>query len=501
MSLPVNIINLLSGKTIESERIEYKKGWNPGAVYRTICAFANDFSNIGGGYIIVGVEAENGIAVRPVVGVDENQIDSIQKEMINMNNLINPVYHPKLSIEEVDGKKIIVIWVPGGPNRPYEVPEEIKAREKKYAYYIRRYGSTVKASKEEREELLSIANQVPFDDRTNIQASVNDISYVLLKEHMRQTGSRLLISMDHSPISDVLEQMELLSGPPEQLYPRNVALMLFSDKPEKYFPCSRVEVVHFPKGEADPEFEEVPPISGPVQQMIANTLNYFKTNVLRERIRKVKGQAEAIRVWNYPYEALEEALVNALYHRDYQVREPVEIRIYPHSITIINYGGPDRSIKLEAFQKGSVKPRRYRNRRLGDFLKELELTEGKATGIPLIRKALRENGSPDPVFDTDDDRSFFEVQFLIHADFEGEMIIPDFDKEKTTQIKSLILSKNAKAIINLIGKNANITIVDMAEEIGITTRAVEKNIAQLKKYNVIERVGTQQSGYWKISKE
>jgi ATP-dependent DNA helicase RecG len=447
------------------------------------------------------LKEENGIAVRPVEGIDENQIDSIQKEMINLNNLINPVYHPKLGIEEVDGKKILVIWIPGGPNRPYEVPEEIKAREKKYAYYIRRYGSTVKASKEEREELLSLANQVPFDDRPNIQASVNDISYVLLKEHLRQTSSRLLSSMDHSPITDILEQMELLSGPPEQLYPRNVALMLFSDKPEKYFPYTRVEVVHFPKGEADPEFEEIPPISGPVQQIIANTLNYFKTNVIRERIRKVKGQAEAIRVWNYPYEALEEAIVNALYHRDYQVREPVEIRIYPNSITIINYGGPDRSIKLEAFQKGLVKPRRYRNRRLGDFLKELDLTEGKATGIPLIRKALRENGSPEPVFNTDDDRSFFEVQFLIHTDFEGEVIIPDFDKEKTTQIKSLILNKNAEAIIHLIGKNANITIVDMAEEIGITTRAVEKNIAQLKKYNLIERVGTQQSGYWKISNE
>lgn len=236
--------------------------------------------------------------------------------MINLNNLINPVYHPKLGIEEVDGKKILVIWIPGGPNRPYEVPQEIKAREKKYAYYIRRYGSTVKASKEEREELLSIANQVPFDDRPNIQASIADISYVLLKEHLRQTGSRLMASIDHSSITDLLVQMELLYGPPEQLYPRNVALMLFSDKPEKYFPYTRVEIVHFPKGEADPEFEEIPPVSGPVQQIIANTLNYFKTNVIRERIRKVKGQAEAIRIWNYPYEALEEAIVNALYHRD-----------------------------------------------------------------------------------------------------------------------------------------------------------------------------------------
>jgi ATP-dependent DNA helicase RecG len=147
-----------------------------------------------------------------------------------------------------------------------------------------------------------------------------------------------------------------------------------------------------------------------------------------------------------------------------------------------------------------VKPRRYRNRRLGDFLKELDLSEGKATGIPLIRKALRTNGSPDPVFNTDDDRTFFEVQFLMHPDFEDEFFRNENDKMEQTATKPMILSKNAEAILNHIEENAHITIVELAEEIGITTRAVEKNVAQLKKHNLIERVGFHQSGYWKIVK-
>ncbi len=53
--LHLNIEDLLSARTVESERIEYKEGWNPDAIYRSICAFANDFDNIGGGYILVGV--------------------------------------------------------------------------------------------------------------------------------------------------------------------------------------------------------------------------------------------------------------------------------------------------------------------------------------------------------------------------------------------------------------------------------------------------------------
>ena len=51
--------------------------------------------------------------------------------------------------------------------------------------------------------------------------------------------------------------------------------------------------------------------------------------------------------------------------------------------------------------------------------------------------------------------------------------------------------------MKLIEKKPHITIVELAEEIGITTRAVEKNVARLKKNNIIERVGFQQSGYWK----
>lgn len=78
--LHINVSDLIAGKTVESERIEYKKGWNPNAIYRSICAFANDFNDIGGGYIIIGVEEKNGKPVLPVHGVNEELIDKIQKE-------------------------------------------------------------------------------------------------------------------------------------------------------------------------------------------------------------------------------------------------------------------------------------------------------------------------------------------------------------------------------------------------------------------------------------
>jgi ATP-dependent DNA helicase RecG len=86
MALPINIEDLLNKRKIESNRIEFKKGWNPDRIYRTICAFANDFDNIGGGYILVGVEEENGIAKRPVTGIPDAELDKIQKAMVGFNN-------------------------------------------------------------------------------------------------------------------------------------------------------------------------------------------------------------------------------------------------------------------------------------------------------------------------------------------------------------------------------------------------------------------------------
>lgn len=72
MALPINIEDLLSKQKVESNRIEFKAGWNPSSVYHSICAFVNDVDNLGGGYILIGVEEENGIAVRPVKGLEDN---------------------------------------------------------------------------------------------------------------------------------------------------------------------------------------------------------------------------------------------------------------------------------------------------------------------------------------------------------------------------------------------------------------------------------------------
>lgn len=108
-----------------------------------------------------------------------------------------------------------------------------------------------------------------------------------------------------------------------------------------------------------------------------DALDYIKATVIEEKVVKIQGKAESERFFNYPYNALEEALVNAVFHKSYREEEPVEIRIYVDSIQILNYPGLAKWINLEKFETGKIRGRKYRNRRIGELFKEIDLSEKK----------------------------------------------------------------------------------------------------------------------------
>ena len=184
---------------------------------------------------------------------------------------------------------------------------------------------------------------------------------------------------------------------PEALFPKNVGLLFFNDQPHKFFPATQIDVVWFPDGPGGDRFEEKE-FRGPLSVILSEAIGYIERNYLKETVVKVPHKPQAERFWNFPIGAIEEALVNAIYHRSYQEREPVEVRITVEELMVLSYPGADRSIRMEDFKRGQAVSRRYRNRRIGEFLKELDLAEARSTGVPKIFRAMRRNGSPDPVF-------------------------------------------------------------------------------------------------------
>ena len=509
MELEFDIEDLLRKNNIESDRIEFKKGWNPDDIYRTICAFANDFDNIGGGYIVVGVEEKNGMAVRPVCGIPLDQMDSIQKEMVGYNRKIHPAYYPKIIHESVDGKNILVIWVPAGAERPYKTTEHVTSKnDNNYKYFIRYGSSSVVATTEQERELLSLSSNEPFDVQGNPKASLGDISPVLLEAHLKETGSKLAEQIPVIGVRGVLEQMELLDGPPELARVKNVALMMFCDHADKFFPYMQVEIVRFPNGSIkDPKnFIEIPPIKGTVPQIIRRTMEKLQDMVIAEYVQKVSGKMEANRFLSYPYEALEEAVVNAFYHRDYMCYEPVQIEIEPDCIRIISYPGIDRSVSKQVIEKGErFRTRRYRNRRLGEFLKELDLTEGRCTGIPTIQGMLERNGSPKAVFETDDDRLSLCVTIPIQPEYYKGMdrvATTQSTTQSTTQLTTQSsLPENALKIYKLISEDVSLTQKAISKILDMNVNTVKYHVRSLMKNGFISRNGNSRNGEWIINKE
>lgn len=506
MALHLNIEDLLNGKAVENNRLDYKEGWNPDAIYRTICAFANDFEDTGGGYIVVGVKEENGRAIRPVHGIDPQRIEPIEKEMVGLNNLIQPYYQPRLFIEEVDGKTILIIKVAAGERRPYKVPDYVTAKQKNFNYYIRYNSSCIIPKNEYEEELRSLANRVPFDDRGNADIKIEDISTVILRDHLVTVKSALANEdMSGKNLWNILDQMDLLENTPDGPLIKNVAAMMFCANPEKFFKYAQVEIVIFPEGrERNPNnMIEVPVIKGCVPKMIADTLNYLNVNIVKKNILKRKYDEHSDKTFNYPYQALEEAVVNALYHRDYQDREPVEITIEPDKISILSFSGPNHTISMEAIHEGKLlRSRRYRNRRLGEFLKELNLTEGRSTGIPTIQEELANNGSPAATIETDDARSYFIIDIPCHPDFRESKIMPNGENNCPKDCPKE-LTERQQVIIALIREDNLLTSQKIAQKISqkesVSERTIKSELSKLKNMGILRREGGRKDGYWVIA--
>lgn len=434
MPLPINIEDLINKRIVESNRIELKEGFNPDAIIRSICAFANDIDNIGGGYIVLGIEEDNGVPKFPIKGIKQKEVDSILKKLREYCHYIEPLYEPYVEPVLYEDKYIIVIWVLPGHGRPYKASKQVTVKGSQKYYYIRKFSSTVIASSDEEKQLFYVSETIPFDDRANLRASVDDLDIGLIRAHLKEINSLLYDQSLNMSLIDVAKNMQLTDGPNENIKPRNVGILMFSEKINEYFRYAVIEVVDIPDPTGTDMIEKK--FSGPIQRQLKDALQYIQNYVIKEKVIKEDTKAEAIRVFNYPYRAIEEILSNAVYHRSYQIHEPIVVRIENNKIQITSCPGFDRSITDEKIKAGDFRASTYRNRRIGDFLKELKLIEGRNTGFPNAKKALEINGSEPLYIDMDEDRNYLSVTIPVHNEFKEKV-----DRSYQDKILSLLQDK------------------------------------------------------------
>ena len=355
-----------------------------------------------------------------------------------------------------------------------------------------------------------------FDDRINHTANIEELDRMLIEDFLKRVGSKMTHEeIMHMPMAQLGWQLQIVGGSSEDLHPKNVGLLLFSQEPEKYFPYSRIEIVHFLDEVGDRFTEKI--LHGPIHLQLEAALKYIREQVLLEKVIKVRGEAEAVRCYNYPYEALEEILANAVFHKSWDDRNPIEVRINHNSIEVLNFEGPMPPITNADLQKPRVISRHYRNRRIGDFLKEMHLTEGRSTGFPKIYQAVKRNDSPMPIFETDDRNMHFLATMPIHQAFVDEKAYlaskgkeldeenkENFGKNDTkdcTKDCTKELTERQSLIIEEISLSATITVPEIARKAGVSERTVKSDIAELQAKGILTREGGRKEGRWVIIKK
>jgi len=218
---------------------------------------------------------------------------------------------------------------------------------KERIHYIRKASNSVEPSDEEEKDLFNLANRVPFDDRVNHQAELSDLNITLICNYLKEVNNLLFDKAQTGDFGEVCRDMNIISTLPEYTKPKNVGLRFLSLDPDKFFPYTQIDVVQFPSGLGGNNIIEKN-FKSPIQQQLRDALQYIRNMVISEKVVK----------------------------------------------------HPDRSVTIEGLKSYRVSNSRYRNRLIGDFLRELHLTEGRNTGFKKFLNALEANGSPMPECET-----------------------------------------------------------------------------------------------------
>jgi len=372
----------------ESRRLEFKEAFTKGdQVAQTAVAFANG----AGGKIVFGVKD----SPRQIVGISDDQLFKTEERIANcIFDLCTPSIVPEIYIQSVEGKLLLVVELYPGSQKPYGLKKPGRPNE----VYIRAGASNRKASPETIEALERQRRKVSFDVLTVYDCPVEDIDLSRFKKAFKsQTGRKLGKTQFFN--------MGLLQKKEGHEFPTNAALLL-SDSParKQFFPYAKIECARF-KGTDKRVFLDQSTIEVPVHAAVEPCMTFIKKNIA---LGSTIGEIYRKDRWEYPLEAIREALINAIIHRDYSILgSDIKVAIYDDMLEITSPGPLPDGLPLEELGTGRSE---IRNRVLAPIFKDLKLIEAWGSGIQKIRQDLKDYPGIDLVLQ--EAGYAFQVQFV-----------------------------------------------------------------------------------------
>ncbi len=424
------------------------------------------FANTAGGKIVIGIDDET----HEIVGVDK---DGVFKIIDNITNTISdmccPQIFPNIGVNTIDGKSVIVINIYPGANRPYY----IKSLGKETGTYIRVSGTSRPADEAVLKDLELQGTHRSFDEMVCVEhkydAGKAEQLCGAIKRYMVEAAKS---NSEKEKIKDITVQNLINWGVVKNmdgtLLPTN-AFVLLTDN---VFPFAKIQCALF-KGTERVVFIDKRDFEG----------------LLYEQIEEA---------YELPTEAIREAIVNAVTHRNFLDRACVQVAVYDDRVEVTSPGMLYGGLTIEQIKEGGSK---IRNRCIAEVFSRMRIIESWGTGIKRMFSSCREYGIRDPELLEIGDS--FRVN-LYRPSYSGNdaqsspKSSPKSSSKSSPKSSPNGLNATQQKIMQMIRKNSRITQAEMAEIIKISRRAVQKNIKELVDQGIIVHEGSTRNGYWKI---
>ena len=463
----------------ESYRIERTVSTsNMDKFQEAICAFANDLP--GGrkkGYLLIGVSDDGFISG---LTVD----DTLMKRISGIRSAGNILPLPVMTTEKICTEQGDVLVVEVTPS--FDTPVRYKGRT-----YVR-IGPRRDIASAEEERILSercAASLPTFDTHPCRNAKLDDIDVnVIQKEYLPRAMDPEVLRNDRRSLEEQLASLHLYNV--QWNCPTNAAVIMFGKYPKYFMPGAYIQYVRFKGNDNGGEILNERRFEGGLYTVLPQLENFIRDGIVTKRPVPVSILREKD-VLNYPFKALRELMMNAVMHRDYQSNMPVRLYQYDRHIEVMNPGGLYGQARPENFPNVND----YRNSVVAEMMRTLNYVNMFNHGVREVQDQLHENENPPAKFNVD----YLTAFSVIVRESDDDVLVDNVRVgdlgDKTTQ-KSR--EKSREKILRIITKNQNVTIAELSEEMGISIKAVEKHIKNLKNEKILRRVGPDKGGHWEV---
>ena len=350
----------------EDIHTEFKRTINREDLAKAITCFANT----DGGQIVIGVEDNGNIA-----GVEDT--DSLMRKVddISFNRCEPPVTVIQETVD-IDEKTVVIINVPKGDQRPYRTGSGL--------YYIRSSNRCRQASRQELLRLFQAAESLYFDETEVFRTSVSDLDQDSFKRFFRDF---LNMKITTENIHTYMKNLKVISSGDK---PTLSGILFFGIQPQVFFPTTKVIAAYIKGNDISIPPTDKKEIKGKIPEILENTLQFLRLHLREEH--KIRGMESELYP-EIPIEALREALVNAVAHRDYTISAPIRIFIFTNRVEFHTPGNLPNSVTIESMKIGGSHV--LRNPTLYNFLAKMGLVTDIGSGVKRIITLVRETVEKD----------------------------------------------------------------------------------------------------------